>query len=80
MRFQQTGFGPVTRPSTWATSTEFLEALRKLPTPGLSLNELIGFVHTSDLVKFARSGAMVNFREEFYPFLLLAFLLLALER
>lgn len=39
------------------TSTELLEALRKLHTPGLSLEEMAGFVYSSDLVKFARSEA-----------------------
>ena len=39
------------------TSTELLEAVRKLRAPGLSIEELTGFVHASDLVKFARSEA-----------------------
>jgi hypothetical protein len=39
------------------TSNELIEAVRKLHTPGLSLQELTDFAYTSDLVKFARSDA-----------------------
>lgn len=36
------------------TSSELLEALRKLTTPGLELPEFRAFVQTSDMVKFAK--------------------------
>lgn len=39
------------------TSSELLDALRKLHTPGLPVKELTDFVYASDLVKFARSDA-----------------------
>jgi len=39
------------------TSPELLDSIRRLPTPGLPVDDLIAFVYASDLVKFAKSEA-----------------------
>ncbi|MFZ5467824.1 MAG: BatD family protein [Myxococcota bacterium] len=42
------------------TSGELLDALARLHTPGLSMDELAAFAHGSDLVKFAKASATVE--------------------